>query len=152
MGSDIGSGPARSMFITAQTKILLILFLYFNLNQKAMGRIHNNTYRLPHIEFSFLIQACLDFFICKNLHIEPFNITKIKVFILIFARPMWAAQKSKLVEVRILFYWFQCHYPLIAYLRGNYSRQETAHGNKVRGTPPLTRFSYSAVFYLTRFF
>ena len=52
MGSDIGSGPTRSV-VYVRYSLDKNFSNNFNLNQKAMGHIHNNTYRLPHRIFVF---------------------------------------------------------------------------------------------------
>ena len=52
MGSDIGSGPARSV-VYVRYSLDKNFSNNFNLNKKTMGHIHNNTYRLPHKIFVF---------------------------------------------------------------------------------------------------
>ena len=90
------------------TTISVILFLYFNLNQKAI-ELNKITHR-----FFFA-----NFFIYKNLHIEPFNYAINSVCFDFRSTNVGSSViGTGRCEGSLLpyFYRFRCHYPFITYL------------------------------------
>ena len=106
--------PSSMSVRRTQTTISVVLFLYFNLNQKVI-ELNNFGHIYVTTQIFFGI-----FYIYRNLHIEPFNFATKRVCFDFHSTNVGSSLietgRSEGSLLLPYFYRFRCHYPLITYL------------------------------------